>query len=90
MFECCRKFGLNCFIMISMWWCFMGMLKVIMLIFVILLFFILKNGILLRLKVKVRLGFDVRLYGNYDEFYIMFCGVFLGFIIYGVGSSMLV
>lgn len=41
-------------------------------------------------KVKVRLGFDVRLYGNYDEFYIMFCGVFLVFFIYGVGSSMLV
>lgn len=41
-------------------------------------------------KVKVRLSFDVRLYGNYDEFYIMFCGVFLVFFIYGVGSSMLV
>lgn len=38
-------------------------------------------------KVKARSGSDVRLYGNYDEFYTTFCGALLAPSIHGVGSS---
>lgn len=38
-------------------------------------------------KVKAGSGSDVRLYGNYDEFYTTFCGALLAPSIHGVGSS---
>lgn len=39
------------------------------------------------IKVKVRFGIDVKLYGDFDEYYMMFCGVFFLFIVYGFGSG---